>query len=96
MARVEQPLPPPVYRGADFYDRGPRFRIDLQTAQVSANSGSARSASQLSPLVPAFTPPQILQEVPVVSSEKLSGLGVRPRLPSSASGPKVVTSASAH
>ena len=41
MARVEQPLPPPLYRGADFYDRGPRFRIDLQTAQVSANSGTA-------------------------------------------------------
>ena len=53
MARVEQPLPPPVYRGADLYDRGPQFRIDLQTAQVSANSGSARSASQLSPLAPA-------------------------------------------
>ena len=61
MARVEQPLPPPLYRGADFYDRGPRFRVDLQTAQVSANSGSARSASQLSALVPASTPPQILQ-----------------------------------
>ena len=96
MARVEQPLPPPVYRGADFYDRGPRFRIDLQTAQVSASSCSARSASTLSPLVPACIPPQILQGAPVVSSEKVGGLGVRPRLASSASGPTVVTSASAH
>ena len=32
----------------------------------------------------------------VVSSDKLSGIGVRPRLASSVSGPKVVTSASAH
>ena len=31
-----------------------------------------------------------------MSSDKLSGIGVRPRLASSASGPKVVTSASAH
>ena len=96
MTRVEQPLPPPLYRGADFYDRGPRFRIDLQTAQISANSGSARSASQLSAPVPASAPPQILHGAPVVSSDNLSGIGVRPRLASSASGPKVVTSASAH
>ena len=61
MSQVEQPLPLQGYRGADFYDGGPRFCIDLQTAQVSVNFGSARSASQLSPLVPAFIPPRILQ-----------------------------------
>ena len=67
-----------------------------QDSEVSANFGSARSASQLSPLVPAFIPSRIFQGAPVVSSEKLSGIGVRPRLTSCASGPKVVTSASAH
>ena len=76
MARVEQPLPPPVYRGAAFYDRGPRFRINLQTAQAPASSSpcSARLASTLSPCVPASMPPQLLQGAPVVSSDKIGGL----------------------
>ena len=80
MARVEQPLPPPVYRGAAFYDRGPRFRIDLQPVQAPASSApcSARVASTLSPHVPASIPSQLLQEPPVVSSDKVGGLGVRP------------------
>ena len=65
-------------------------------SDVSANFGSARSALQLSTLVPAFIPSRILQGAPVVSSEKLSGIGVWPRLTACASGPKVMTSASAH
>ena len=64
--------------------------------EVSANFGSACSASQLSPRVSAFIPSRIFQGAPMVSSDKLSGIGVRPPLTSGASGPKVMTSASAH
>ena len=91
---MEQPLPPPVYRGSAFYDRGPRFRIDLQPAQapVSSALSSARLASTTAPCAPTSLPSQLLPGAPVCASDKVGGLGVRP----SASGPKVVTSASTH
>ena len=54
LARVEQPLQPPVYRGTAFYGKGPRFRIDLHTAQAPVGQalGSSHLASMSAPRAP--------------------------------------------
>ena len=98
LARVEQPLQPPVYRGTAFYDKGPRFRIDLHTAQAHVGQalGSSPLASMSAPRAPLSSRPQIIQGASLPPNNNVGRLGVRPRVASLSLGPKVVTSASTH